>query len=34
VHVGDDTVDEAGAVAAGMRFERAPLDAAVRRILA
>jgi putative hydrolase of the HAD superfamily len=34
VHVGDDEADEAGAAAAGMRFERAPLEAAVRRILA
>ena len=34
VHVGDDEADEAGARAAGMRFERAPLDAAARRILA
>jgi putative hydrolase of the HAD superfamily len=34
VHVGDDEADEAGALAAGMRFEAAPLDAAVRRILA
>jgi HAD superfamily hydrolase (TIGR01509 family) len=34
VHVGDDASDEAGAAAAGMRFERAPLDEAARRILA
>ena len=34
VHVGDDATDESGAAAAGMRFERAPLDAAARRILA
>jgi putative hydrolase of the HAD superfamily len=34
VHVGDDDVDEAGAAAAGMRFERAPLADAAQRILA
>jgi HAD superfamily hydrolase (TIGR01549 family) len=34
VHVGDDAADEAGAAAAGMRFEHAPLEAAARRILA
>jgi len=34
VHVGDDAADEAGAHAAGMRFEPAPLAEAVRRILA
>ncbi len=34
VHVGDDAADEAGAAAAGMRFERAPLDEAAQRILA
>ena len=33
VHVGDDPADEAGALAAGMRFEPAPLEAAARRIL-
>jgi putative hydrolase of the HAD superfamily len=34
VHVGDSEVDEVGARAAGLRFEPAPLAAAVRRILA
>jgi putative hydrolase of the HAD superfamily len=34
VHVGDDAADEAGARAAGMRFEPAPLAGAARRILA
>jgi FMN phosphatase YigB (HAD superfamily) len=34
VHVGDDAADEAGARAAGMRFEPAPLAEAVQRILA
>jgi HAD superfamily hydrolase (TIGR01509 family) len=34
VHVGDGDADAAGAAAAGMRFEPAPLDAAARRILA
>jgi putative hydrolase of the HAD superfamily len=34
VHVGDGAADAAGAVAAGMRFEPAPLDAAACRILA
>jgi putative hydrolase of the HAD superfamily len=34
VHVGDDPTDEAGARAAGMRFEPAPLADAARRILA
>jgi putative hydrolase of the HAD superfamily len=33
VHVGDDAADEAGAAAAGMRFEPAPLADAARRIL-
>jgi FMN phosphatase YigB (HAD superfamily) len=34
VHVGDDPADEAGARAAGLRFEPAPLADAARRILA
>jgi putative hydrolase of the HAD superfamily len=34
VHVGDDAADEAGALAAGLRFEPAPLAEAARRILA
>ena len=34
LHVGDDAADEAGARAAGMRFEPAPLAEAVQRILA
>jgi putative hydrolase of the HAD superfamily len=34
VHVGDDAADEAGAHAAGLRFEPAPLAEAARRILA
>jgi putative hydrolase of the HAD superfamily len=34
VHVGDDAADEAGARAAGMRFEPAPLAEAAQRILA
>ena len=34
VHVGDDAADEAGARAAGMHFEPAPLAGAVQRILA
>jgi FMN phosphatase YigB (HAD superfamily) len=34
VHVGDSEADRAGAAAAGMRFEPAPLADAVRRILA
>ena len=34
VHVGDAAADEAGAHAAGLRFEPAPLAAAARRILA
>jgi putative hydrolase of the HAD superfamily len=34
VHVGDAISDEAGARAAGMRFEQAPLADAARRILA
>jgi putative hydrolase of the HAD superfamily len=34
VHVGDDATDEAGAHAAGMRFEPAPLADAAPRILA
>ncbi|HEY3541274.1 MAG TPA: HAD-IA family hydrolase [Gaiellaceae bacterium] len=34
VHVGDSAADEEGARAAGLRFEPAPLAAAVRRILA
>jgi len=34
VHVGDAAADEEGARAAGLRFERAPLDQAARRILA
>jgi putative hydrolase of the HAD superfamily len=34
VHVGDGDADAAGAAAAGMRFEPAPLDTAARRILA
>jgi HAD superfamily hydrolase (TIGR01509 family) len=33
-HVGDEATDEAGAAAAGMRFEPAPLADAARRILA
>jgi len=34
VHVGDDSADEAGARAAGLRFEAAPLAEAAQRILA
>jgi len=34
VHIGDSPADEEGARAAGLRFEPAPLAAAVRRILA
>lgn len=34
VHIGDAAADEAGAQAAGLRFEPAPLADAVRRILA
>lgn len=34
VHVGDDPADEAGARAAGLRFEPAPLVEAAQRILA
>jgi putative hydrolase of the HAD superfamily len=34
VHVGDDAADEAGAHAAGLRFEPAPLAEAAQRILA
>jgi FMN phosphatase YigB (HAD superfamily) len=34
VHVGDDAADEAGARAAGLRFEPAPLAEAAQRILA